>query len=325
MTSAVTLVEVTRRDQRSGRELLESSHAGTVVVVDGAGEVVWAIGDAERLTFARSVVKPFQAAACLQLLGDEVGELTDEEVAIAWASHRAEPRHLDAVAALLRRAATPPDDLTCPPSTGEHDPDAPAERRRYNCSGKHAMFALAGRSVGEQGPVLVDPDSRLQRYVLSSMERWLGPIGAVAVDGCGAPAIAVPLVALARGYARLATDPAFEPVVRAGLAHPGLVGGEGRAESALLAAGVVAKPGAEGVFGLAFTDDRGRPLAAAIKIEDGAGRAASEAAVALVRSCGGPTVDWASPEPTGGGRPQGHIRASDALVETGRAIGARSF
>jgi L-asparaginase II len=325
MTAQVALVEVTRRDQRSGRELVESSHAGTVVVVDGAGEIVWSIGDPERLTFARSVVKPFQAAACLELLGDEAGELTDEEVAIAWASHRAEPRHLAAVDALLRRAATSPDDLTCPPATGEHDSDAPAERRRYNCSGKHAMFALAGRCVDEHGPALVDPDWRLQRHVLSSMERWLGPAEAVAVDGCGAPAIAIPLVALARGYRRLPTEPVFGPVVRAGLAHPGLVGGEGRAESALLASGVVAKPGAEGVFGLAFTDDRGRALAAAIKIEDGAGRAASEAAVALVRACGGPSVHWTSPEPMGGGMPQGHVRASEALLDVGRAIGATSF
>ena len=322
MTQPAVLVEVTRRDQRSGDEMVESRHAGTVVVVDERGDVLGALGDPARVTFARSAVKPFQAAACLQLLGDT--KLTDEEIAVAWASHRGEPRHLDAVARLLERSATPPEALTCPPATGDHDPAAPAERRRFNCSGKHALFALAGRVLGESGPELVDPGSRLQQHVLRRMAEWLGPADAVAIDGCGAPAVAIPLVALARGFARLPQDEDFAAVVRAGFVFPGLVGGEGRAETALLAAEVVAKPGAEGVFGLTFAAPDLGTVAAAVKIEDGAGRAAAETAVALVRAFRGPVVDWDSPAPTGGGVPQGSIRATSVLAELARLCGVRS-
>lgn len=323
MTQPAVLVEVTRRDQRSGDEMVESRHAGTVVVVDDRGGVLGAVGDPDRVTFARSAVKPFQAAACLQLLADTT-TLTDEEIAVAWASHRAEPRHLDAVAHLLERSGTSPDALTCPPATGEHDPAAPEERRRFNCSGKHALFALAGQMLGESGPELVDPDSRLQRYVLGAMADWLGPADAVAIDGCGAPAVALPLVALARGFARLPEDDAFAALVRAGIAFPGLVGGQGRAETALLAAGVVAKPGAEGVFGLTFTTPDLGSVAAAIKIEDGADRAAAETAVALVRAFRGPTVDWESPAPTGGGVPQGTVRATATIAELAHRCGVGS-
>lgn len=323
MTQPAVLVEVTRRDQRSGDEMVESRHAGTVVVVDDQGRVLGAVGDPNRVTFVRSAVKPFQAAACLQLIGDTVA-LTDEEIAVAWASHRAEPRHLDAVARLLERSGTSPDALTCPPATGEYDPAAPEERRRFNCSGKHALFALAGQMVGESGPELVDPDSRLQRHVLGAMAGWLGPADAVAIDGCGAPAVAIPLVALARGFARLPQDDDFTAVVRAGLGFPGLVGGEGRAETALLAAGVVAKPGAEGVFGVTFTTTELGAVAAALKIEDGSGRAAAETAVALVRALGGPAVDWQSPAPTGGGVPQGSVRATATILELARRCGIGS-
>lgn len=323
MTHPAALVEVTRRDQRSGDEMVESRHAGTIVVVDGLGEVLGAVGDPARVTFARSAVKPFQAAACLQLIGNSA-ELTDEEIAVAWASHRAEPRHLDAVARLLARSGTSPEALTCPPAAGEHDPAAPEERRRFNCSGKHALFALAGRAVGDSGPELVDPGSRLQRHVLGAMAEWLGPADAIAIDGCGAPAVALPLVALARGFARLTHEEAFAAVVRAGFAFPGLVGGQGRAETALLAAGVVAKPGAEGVFGLTFTTPDLGTVAIAVKVEDGAGRAAAEAAVALVRAFHGPEVDWDSPEPMGGGLPQGHVRATSAIAELAERCRARS-
>lgn len=320
MTEPAVLVEVTRRDQRTGVELVESSHRGCVVVVDENGATVGALGDPDRVTFLRSAVKPFQAAASLELLGHGGADLTDEEVAVGWASHRAEPRHLTAVAALLARSATDPDDLTCPPAVGEHDPGAPAERRRFNCSGKHALFALAGTTVGERGPRLVEVDSAVQRHVLGRIEQWLGPVHAVAVDGCGAPAPAMALRSLAVGFARLAHDPAFARVVRAGFAHPGLVGGEGRAETALLAAGVIAKPGAEGVFGLAFRSASGRSLAAAIKVEDGAGRAAAAAAVGIVREAAGADVDWTSPPPLGGGVPQGSVRAAPAVVDLARSL-----
>jgi L-asparaginase II len=316
------LVEVTRRDVRSGVEVVESVHSGHVAVVAGDGEVLGAIGDPGAVTFVRSAVKPFQATACLELLG-EADRPSDAELAVAWSSHRSEPRHLAAVASLLERAATDPEDLTCPPAAGEADPGAAPTRLRHNCSGKHALFALAGRRIGCPREHLLDPGGPVQRAVLGVLAEVLGPAAAVGVDGCGAPAVVVPLDRLARGFADLAVDPRFEAVRAAGFAHPGLVGGEGRPESALLGAGTVAKVGAEGVFATGWRDADGTGRGVAVKVADGATRAANAATVALLVDLEVVGDDvWCAPPPLGGGRPQGAVRATVAVRELARRIRA---
>ncbi|MFP5309185.1 MAG: asparaginase [Actinomycetes bacterium] len=318
MSGATELVTCTRRDLRSGRSLVESVHAGHLVVLapDGTRH---ALGDPEHPTFVRSAAKPFQAAACLALLAEvepaTVAVLTDEEVAVAWASHRGEDRHLDAVRRLLARAGVDPAELTTPPATAEARPGEPPSRLQYNCSGKHALFALTGRALGLAGPALLDPDEALQSAVLDHLTARLAPAPAVAVDGCGAPAVAVPLVALARGFAGLWDDPDAERVVAAGLAHPGLVGGEGRLDSALLAAGVLAKVGAEGVYGASWRDGDGAAWGVALKVADGAVRAADAALRDLLVGAGVVPADtWVAPPVLGGGEAQGDVAAGAELA-----------
>lgn len=306
---------MTRRDVRTGSEVVESVHSGHLAVVAGGGEVLGAIGDPGVVTFVRSAVKPFQATACLELLGasDRPG---DAELAVAWSSHRAERRHLAAVASLLARSSTAPDELTCPPAAGEADPGATPARLQHNCSGKHALFALAGQRVGCPRARLLDPDGPLQRAVLGALEEVLGPVAAVGVDGCGAPAVVIPLHRLARGFAALAVDDRFEAVRRAGFAHPGLVGGEGRLESALLGAGIVAKIGAEGVFAAGWPGTDGTGRGVAVKVADGAARAANAAMAGVLVGVEVVGTDlWRAPPPLGGGRPQGEVRAAAAVHE----------
>lgn len=319
--SHVELVEVTRRDQRTGRERVESVHHGTLVVVGPDGEVVAALGDPERLTFVRSAVKPFQAAACLEALSGSRSAPTPQEIAVSCASHRAEPRHLDVVRQLLERSGTRPDDLTCPPAVGLDDPTAEPVRLRHNCSGKHAMFALAGAEMGASRDTLLDPDGPLQRVVLEVLDEALGPVQGIAVDGCGAPAVAIPLVRLAQGFASLAVDDRWSAVREAMVGSPGLVGGEGRAETALLEQGVLAKPGAEGVFAASFTDASNQAYGMALKISDGASRASATALVGLLEQMGVvPDRTWTSPPPTGGGRPVGEVRISERVRGFGRDL-----
>jgi L-asparaginase II len=314
------LVEVTRRDARQGIEVIESVHSGHLAVVGGDGEVRGAIGDPWAAIFTRSAVKPFQATACLELLGAH-DRPSDAELAVAWSSHRAEPRHLAAVRALLARSGTDPDALTCPPAVGDADPGAVPTRLRHNCSGKHALFALAGHRLGCPRGQLLDPDGPLQHHVLGVLTEVLGRPLAVGVDGCGAPAVVVPLNGLARAFADLAVSPRFEAVRRAGVAQPGLVGGEGRLESALLAAGVVAKVGAEGVFAAGWRDADGAGRGIAVKVADGAARAANAATAAVLVGLGVVAPDrWRDPPPLGGGRPQGEVRAVTAVRELARRL-----
>lgn len=317
LEGAVPLVTVTRHDQRTGVERVESAHPGHLVVVDGTGGVAAAHGAADTVVFVRSAAKPFQAAACLELL--ESAPAADE-LAVAWSSHRAEPGQLDAVARLLARAGTDPASLTCPPARPEDDPGRGLARIHHNCSGKHALFALAGPLVGCPRERLLDPAGPLQDHVLARLADVLGPPEAIGVDGCGAPAVAVPLVALARAYARLLASDRFAAVRDAGLAHPVMVGGAGRLESALLGAGVVAKIGAEGVFAAAWRRE-GRALALAAKAADGADRAVTAATAAVLTAAGAVPPDcWRPPPPLGGGDPAGAVRAVPALDELGAGL-----
>ncbi|MEX1178687.1 MAG: asparaginase [Nitriliruptor sp.] len=298
----------------SGRHLVESRHHGHLVVVGADGEVLHALGDPDRITFVRSTAKPFQATACLELLDVSGPALGADEVAVAWASHRAEPIHLAAVRALLARSGRTPDELTCPPSVGEHDPGAGPARITSDCSGKHALFALTGAQQGTPRDRLLDPDGPLQREVLATLADVIGPVEAVGTDGCGAPAVAVPLRGLARGFAAVATQERFRRVREAGFAHPALVGGSGRLESVLLGEGVVAKSGAEGVFAAGWTAPDGSPRGLAVKAEDGAGRAVTVAAFAVLVAAGQVASDrWAPVPVLGGGLPAGEVRASEVV------------
>jgi L-asparaginase II len=316
---APLLVEVTRRDVRTGADIIESVHHGHLVVTGPGGEVVMSLGDPDVSTLVRSAAKPFQVQACLDVLGEAGADLTTQEIAVAWSSHRAEPRHLGLVQRLLERSGTDAASLTCPAAVGEADPGASPARIQRDCSGKHALFALVGQKLGLAGADVIDPAGAVQRAVLQVLEEALGPMDALATDGCGAPAVAVPLVNLARGFAAVATGARWSRVRDAGLAHPGLVGGDGRAETALLEAGIVAKPGAEGVFGIGLTDAHGRPFGAAIKILDGSSRGSATAAVGLLEALGhvGPGT-WAAPAPTGGELPVGEVRPSSLVCGLGR-------
>lgn len=316
------VAEVTRHDGHAER--VESRHRGHVVVV-GPDGVELAHGDPDLELFPRSALKPFQATACLEVL-DEHGpvapdELTAAEVAVAWASHRGEQRHLDAVRRLLARSGTAPEGLTCPPALPEADmtwppasPGEPPTRLRYNCSGKHALFALAGRGLGLRGQSLLDPGGPLQQGVLATIADACGPVLGIGVDGCGAPAVVARLRGLADGYRRLVAEDRWRRVLEAGIAHPGLVGGQGRVESALLAAGVVAKVGAEGVYGAGWTED-GRAHGIAIKAEDGQPRGVAVALVAVLAARGVVSPDvWSPPPVTGGGEVVGAVRAAEVLT-----------
>src|SRR5579862_5932150 len=89
--------------------------------------------------FLRSSSKPIQAMP----LVEAYDELDDDEIAIACASHRAEPAQLAAVRKLLARAGASVDDLECGPQEGRPD-----GKLGHNCSGKHAGMLAACRANG---------------------------------------------------------------------------------------------------------------------------------------------------------------------------------
>ena len=228
--------------------VVEATHRVHVATTDGE---TW--GDPDLAFYFRSSSKPLQAIPFIEAYDD----LDDDEIAIACASHRAEPAQLDAVRKVLERAGATVDDLEN--GTQEGRPDG---KLGHNCSGKHAGMLAACRGNGWPLHPYRDPDHPLQRRIAELIGG-----GAVAVDGCGVPTFGTTLRAAA---ALLTRTP--ERIRRAMRARPELVGGSrGSVDTELmrLRDGWIAKGGAEGLFCAAHEDGRG----VAFKAEDGGYRA----------------------------------------------------
>src|SRR5690242_18852184 len=71
--------------------VVESSHRGVVVVADRTGTYRHAWGDPDVVTTPRSSLKPFQALALVESGAADAFGLSDEHIAMACASHRAQP------------------------------------------------------------------------------------------------------------------------------------------------------------------------------------------------------------------------------------------
>jgi L-asparaginase II len=282
--------------------VVESLHVVHVAVVDHDARVVAHSGDAGFLTFARSAVKPLQA---LPLVDDGVLErfgLGDEELALACASHSGEPVHIEVVRRMLAAMGAGEDELAC----GAHAPfdrtsaralreaaQAPG-RVHNNCSGKHAGMMALAHAHGWPVSGYHAAAHPVQRRMLQEMSVWCDvaatdiPVG---VDGCGVATFAVPLHALAGAFGRLAAaaadgEAAPRRVLSAMAAAPRLVAGGGRLCTALMEATggrVIAKVGAEGVYAAVLTDRR---LGVALKVADGAKRAAEPALIGVLHALG---------------------------------------
>jgi L-asparaginase II len=281
------LVEVTRG------ALVESRHRAAVAVTDAHGRVVLSVGDVERPVYPRSAIKPIQALPLIETGAAEAFGVTEAEIALACASHNGEAAHVDVVTAWLTRLGLSAADLEC----GASLPATEAAQRALfaaggkataahdNCSGKHAGFLTVAKRLGAPTRGYVGYAHPVQQRVLGVLEQMTGldlgdaPRG---TDGCGVPVIGIPLGNLALAMARLA-DPHDQPearqeacarVRRAMAAHPFLVAGTGRFCTRVIEATggqALAKTGAEGVYCAALP---ALGLGIALKVDDGARRAA---------------------------------------------------
>ncbi len=294
------VVEVLRGDR------IESAHRGAGAVVDAGGRVALAFGDIDRPVYPRSAVKAFQALPLIEGGAADRLSLTDVEIALACASHSGENEHVALVSGMLAKAGRDAGALEC----GAHWPLGDSAARALarsgrdpsalhnNCSGKHAGFVCLACAEGVDPEGYVSPDHRVQNAVTEALSAVtgarLGPENR-AVDGCSIPAFAIPLRALALGFARFATGQGLPPEraraaarIRAAVAaNPWAVAGRGRFDTevmTVLGARAFTKTGAEGLFCAALPE---LGLGIAVKAEDGAGRAAQVMIAALLGRFGG--------------------------------------
>ena len=333
-TANPVLVEATRGGH------VESWHRGRVAVVAADGRPVMALGDTAAPVFPRSAIKFIQALPLIESGAADVHGVSSLELALACASHGGEPMHTAAVEAWLARLGLSETDLECGPHPPVHSPAAEVlvrsglapGRLHNNCSGKHTGFLTVARHIGAPTAGYSTPEHPVQHLVAAAIRDLTGAdpdTAPVAIDGCGVPTWAVPIAGLALGMARFADPVGLAPGRQAAIrrlcaaiaANPMMVAGTDRLCTAVAAASageVLVKTGAEGVY-VAAVPRRG--LGFALKIDDGARRAAEVAILALLRrfkaldrSTLAGLADFAEPAITNTqGRRVGHFRAAEAL------------
>jgi len=281
--------------------LVESRHRGAVAVCDADGNQYLALGDVETPAFPRSAVKAMQAIPLVESGAADAFDLDDTELAISCASHSGDKAHLATVRGLLAKARLKEAQLAC----GVHWPMSERASEELiragknpsaihnNCSGKHAGMLATAVYRG------VDPTGyeRPEHVVQEDIRRVLSEICGVpldrhdmGIDGCSVPTFALPLAALAAGFARLgsgkgltgARKEAAGRLVRACIASPALVAGEGRFDTVVmrgLGPNVFSKGGAEGVHCASLP---ALGLGIAVKIDDGTKRGAEHVLARLL-------------------------------------------
>jgi len=285
--------------------IVESWHRGALAIVDADGRVHTAVGDIERPIFPRSAVKVLQALPLVASGAADRWQLSDEELALACASHGGEPRHAATAASMLAKAGVDVEVLECGTHWPYNDAAIKALAARgetpcalhNNCSGKHAGFVCLGCLLAEGGDRraflrgYVAPEHPVMREVTAALQVTTGydlSRTAVGTDGCSIPTYAIPLRHLAHAFAKVATGiglssahaAAAKRLRTAVASAPFMVAGSGRLDTRLmerLGGRLFCKVGAEGMYCAALPE---LGLGLAVKIDDGNNARACEVVLA---------------------------------------------
>jgi len=273
--------------------IVESTHYGSIAVVDTNGKLLYSYGDPYVVAFLRSSAKPFQALPFIERGGAEHFNYEQKEIAITCASHETAQMHLDTVKAMQAKIGIEEDNLQC----GPHLPgdaenlriaikqDIVPTKNFNNCSGKHTSLLAHAKMRGLPLDNYLASEHPIQKDILNALSEMCDiekdkiKLG---TDGCSAPNFAMPLFNAALGMARMC-DPrtlsdaraaACNKITSAMIAHPEMISNYGEFDCELMktAAGkVVTKRGAEGfqIIGLMPGVHGETGVGIAFKITDG--------------------------------------------------------
>lgn len=293
-------------------ETIESIHRGHLIVMDGGGKTIAALGNCETVTFFRSSAKPLQAIPFLRGGAAERFGFSESEIALACGSHGGEKIHTDAARRMLEKCGFDESDLRC----GAHEPfntdaartliraDEKPTQLHNNCSGKHASMLALAKHAGADSETYEQLENPVQQAILECISEFTDvPQNEIKIgtDGCAAPIFALPLVAMARAFARLVFPPknfdgetreACRRIVSAMMTYPEMIGGMERLDTTIMRAlrgKIISKIGAEGVYtaGVLPSPRWKKGLGIAFKIEDGDDqRARAVVVIELLRRLG---------------------------------------
>ena len=269
--------------------IADTARRASISVCDGHGRILYSLGDAFAMVFARSSAKPLQAIPVIESGAPERFALTDAEIALICASHSGQPLHVDGVRSMLQKGGLTDDALLCGPVYPMNEDEARAVMTAgkspaaiySDCSGKHAGMLLTALMHGDSIENYMDENHPVQKRITTTLAEvcdFAESGMAFAIDGCGVPVHAMPLCNVAQGYARLSTpDIYFAPdraqaahrIVRAMGENPFYVGGTNRMCTLLMEAfsdRLIGKVGADGFYGIGILD---HDMGIAMKMEDG--------------------------------------------------------
>jgi L-asparaginase II len=283
----------------------ESFHRGRAVVVDSFGQVIRSWGNIYEPVFGRSSLKFIQALPLIETGAADAFHLTPEEIALACASHFGEEMHIKVLETWLQKLGKDERILEC----GVHRPlytystktlpniYAKPSPLQNPCSGKHLGFLTTALHRNEPLEGYLSREHPAERRVeqllseMTSVDLAHAPHG---TDGCGIPAFAFPLYNIALAMARFA-DPshlhyprqkAIQRILSAIKDHPELIAGTDGFDTKVIRltqGQVLCKGGAGGVV-VGILPSLGFGIA--VKIDDGNGKAAEIAFLAILRSLG---------------------------------------
>jgi L-asparaginase II len=293
MNNDPVLAEVTRGG------IVESQHRGAVAVVGSGAKLLASRGNIGDPVFPRSAIKAFQCLPAIEAGVVEAFGMSEEEIALACASHNGEEEHVRVARSALAKAHVSEDLYECGPQWPSHGESlrdlvragGEALPVHNNCSGKHAFMLAFAMKLGADPHNYTKRDHPVQQAIEKAMGEMCEydlastPCG---IDGCSVPTWAVPLRNLALGFQKFASGEGLDEaraaacrrIIAAVRAHPFMVSGTRGFCTELMQAvpRAFVKIGAEGVYCAAVPH---AGIGIAIKVDDGAGRAA-EVAVARV-------------------------------------------
>lgn len=289
--------------------VVESVHQVMVAVVNEQGHLLHGWGNTNYATYPRSAIKMIQALPLIESGAADKFEIQDEWLALACASHRGEKKHLEALAAWAQKIGIKESDLACGPHLPYNEAAAHDFIRHNhkptafcnNCAGKHLALITTCLHAGEkfQGYEKHDhvAQKRLRNILTETMKVDHGKIPE-GIDGCGIQTYAVPLQAIAVGMSIFINHHAPEKrkdaaarLVKAVSKYPFYVAGSDDFATSVIEktqGRAIIKGGAEGVFAGFLPEKK---VAFALKVADGAGRAAQFAASQVLLHLGGMNLD----------------------------------
>ena len=284
------LVEVTRGNQT------ESIHRGHIVVADSQGTILYRVGNPDCIICLRSCGKPLQALPLITSGAADRFHLTPAELAVMSGSLSGQAFHVTTIRSILDKIGLDAGVLDCGIHRPSHRPTARKLEQdgeqpsplHNNCAGKHAAMLTLCVYHGWPLENYISPEHPVQQLILNTVasltEVPVEQIG-IGIDGCGVPVFFLPLVNLARSYAKLTSraDPAISRLMEAALSHPEMIAGSERICTDImrtLGKRVFAKTGAEGGYAMSLME---KGWGVGIKIEDGTNRALSPVIVETLR------------------------------------------